>query len=210
MTALLTVVDFVFPITGKRIAFDHGYHLFAALVEQERVSLHGRTEIGILPIAGRNRGRWIEIDERSALVIRAPMGLAGELRLFEGARLVVGREPIVVGEMSERPLTTARELFCRLALIKAAPSAHQKDPERFLECARRQIAQRDIAAELEIPRRRDGSPMRRVARVGRYTIHGYGLTAHCASSPDAVALQIHGIGGKRRFGCGSFTATHHG
>lgn len=74
---------------------------------------------------------------------------------------------------------------------------------KFLETAARDLAEREIVAELEIPREAQ-SRSRRIVTIKGMKIVGFSVVAHGLSDTDSLKLQSEGLGGRRSMGCGLF------
>jgi CRISPR-associated protein Cas6 len=109
-------------------------------------------------------------------------------------------------------LPPAANLYSRLVVIKGF-----LEPEPFLEAAQRQLDSLNIKGipylvqQTEIEEANRGrsagthSPvLRRTLRIRDKEIVGFALAVEGLSAEESVMLQEHGIGGRRRFGCGIF------
>ncbi len=124
------------------------------------------------------------------------LSLAGKALELAGVRLQVGVPRVLT-------LTPAAALVARMVTIKGFT-----EPGPFLEAARRQVDALGAACELTIPLVREGPrkgmPRRKVlgikaSRIVGFPLHTTGLTAE-----GSLLLQEHGLGGRRRLGCGVF------
>jgi len=209
----LEQVDLLFPITGKsKLAADHSYSLYAALSNSSRIpGLHDAHDIGVFPIANLERlgdGR-ARLGTHSRLRMRLPASqlsnvvhLAGQTLNVDGAQLRVGAPRVL-------PLQPASVLRSGLVLIKSAGnSGNELTAERFLDAARRQLVEQQIGGQPGIPTHptgpEAGQPIRRVRRLKGHSLVGYPLLVDGLTADESIRLQVQGLGGKRKMGCGLF------
>ncbi len=215
----MEVVDIAFRIQGTTIPVDHGYLLYSSLSRRiPDIHQHSgdseRNIIGVHPIRGRPVGdRQMALDETSRLVIRAERTAAASLMELCGCELRVGPGVLTVGTPATRALSPAPVLHSRLVIIKGLVTE-----EEFLDGVRRQLDALEIEGNASlVPRRaerslesrlpigNDRSPwVRRTLRIRDREVVGYAVTVSDLDAESSIALQIHGIGGRRRFGCGVF------
>ena len=205
-------VDIQFPLLGRDIPVDHGYHLFAA-VSEIVPEIHDDRKIGIHSINGRLIGnRLLALTDRSRLSIRIPSDRIKSLLPLAGQTLVIGGHKIRIGVPSIRALIPKSRLYSRLVIIKGFTQA-----EEFLKAAERQVTNLGIRGKLCLIKqfqvactnkeRKAGtrSPyLRRTIRIGDKEIVGFALRVEALTEEESIRLQEEGIGGRRRFGCGLF------
>ncbi len=80
----------------------------------------------------------------------------------------------------------------------------QQQPENFLEAAQRQLQQLGIKGKAHLSIGSHGALNRKTLRVRQYVVVGFGLEVAELSNEDSLKLQIYGVGGKRKMGCGIF------
>ena len=207
-------IDLCFQITGAEIPADHGYALLAA-ISRLVPTVHGDEGIGVHPIFGRLVGnRRLALTDHSRLTIRAEVDRVGELLPLAGQSLDLQGERIRVGVPHTCALTPAARLYSRLVIIKGF-----MEPEDFLAAARRQLETMQIRGQaLLVPRletvpsnsaRSGGSRspfVRRTLRIRDKEVVGFALRVQDLTAEESTRLQEHGLGGRRRFGCGVFVA----
>jgi CRISPR-associated protein Cas6 len=104
-------------------------------------------------------------------------------------------------------LEPSESLRARIVVIK---SAHEErvEPVSFLRSLDRQIEALGVSCKAQLERTRDrGNPdclARRVVSVKENIIVGYGVLLSGLNEADSIKIQIAGIGGRRRMGCGLF------
>jgi len=198
----MATIDLAFSITGTAPR-DHGYALYGALSRLvER--LHEDPRVGVHPIRGaRAEPGRLTLTERSRLRLRLPsedlasyLGLAGKALDLESHRIRVGVPRV-------EPLIPASALMSRLVTIKGAV-----EPNSFAAMARSQLDDLGIAGELSfVPATREpwvGQPLRRVLRIKDRQVIGYAVYVEYLTAEESLRLQEHGLGGRRRMGCGVF------
>lgn len=219
------VLELRFPVTGSTIPADHGYVIFSALctllpelrIEQERIQ-----GLAVAPIAGRPvGGRRLALGPGSNLIFRLPASRIPGLLPLAGKTLPMpGNGALAVGVPETRAIVPCQSLYSRLVTIKvrglkeSAPDYHHA----FLAAARRMATELGLAAEqLDLVPRRRGVPvegktgaradspwLRRTLAIKHRKIAGYALLARGLDPAASIALQAHGLGGRRHFGCGVF------
>lgn len=184
------MLEVAFPLAGSTLPTDHGYALFGACSRVLGPSLHAARWLALGPVRGERAGRLLRLTEASALRLRCPaerlpdvLPLAGRVLELDGHRVTVGTPTVAA-------LAPAPRLRARLVTIKGF-----LEPEPFLEAVRRQLGVAPAKVVL--------GP-RRVVRVARDTVVGYGLELCGLAPDDSRHLLAEGIGGRRRFGCGFF------
>ncbi len=198
-------VDLRFPIVGNTLPTDHGYALYAAVSRVVGAVGHELDAAGIHPVRGVPTGDGtLALTERSAVRIRTPVEhIATWLRL-SGKRLDVAGHPIRLGVPRTLALRPAPTLHSPLVTIKGF-----EQPQTFLEAARRQLEALGIRGQVAIPVRESGAhagePMRRVLRIKDKTVVGFAVAVGELTAAGSLTLQEHGLGGRRRMGCGVFS-----
>ena len=214
----MNIVDIIFPVSGEPVPVDHGYPLYAALSrrlswlhDEDNSGGHEGAAVGVLGLTGRSVGdSRLALDARSKLRLRLPAERLSEAVGLTAATLKVSGAQVRLGPPSVRPLVPATSLWSPLVLIKVAgrQGGDRVEPESFVAAADRQLAALGIDAELSLPVRtageRAGEPRRKVLRVKGATHAGYPVLVTGLSSDGSLKLQAHGLGGRRRMGCGLF------
>jgi CRISPR-associated protein Cas6 len=198
-------------LRGNRIPADHGYALYGAVC---RVLpwLHDDESVGVHPIRGRLIGhRSLALTPASRLTLRLPAIRIHETLPLAGQKLDIDGADVSLGIPTVRPLDPAATLLSPLVVIKGF-----MDPESFLAAADRQAKALGLSARLALVARTTeaslegktprpaGEPIRRTLRVRDKTIVGFALAAVELTALESIRIQEHGIGGRRRFGCGLF------
>lgn len=174
------IIDLHFPlITTEPIPADHGYHLYSALSHALPV-LHQHNGIAVHPIRGTQIGnRQLQLDERSALVLRVPDGRIGEFIRLAGKQLRISGTSLRVGVPRVYALTPAPNLRSRLVTIK-----NGTDPERFLKELRRKLDGFGVSPAAEVTLGK-----RRTIRIKDKEVVGYEVLIEALNADESLAIQ---------------------
>ncbi len=197
-------VDLKFPITGHTIPFNHGYPLYGAISHQFPV-IHNLETLSIHPITGKPEfPHLLHLTEDSYLCLRLPINQVPLIYRLAGKTLTLNQHKIRLGLPESQFITPNHYLYSRLVVIRGFD-----DPQPFLEAAQRQLNQRNITANLSLITRPQGEPIRRIIKVKKRTLVGYGVKISDLNEQDSISLQEQGIGGKHKMGCGVFLPCNH-
>jgi CRISPR-associated protein Cas6 len=202
------MINLVFPVAGSSVPADHGYGLYSA-ISRELPSVHSpenivqiaaiqgsRTEKGILLLNPRHSRLRLRLGAEE---IAAVLPLTGKTLDVDGHRIQLGVPRVL-------PVVPAPALAARLVTIQTKDRA--TTAPAFLDAARRQLAQLGIQGEAGIPfvtaGPHTGQPRRLVVRVKGKRVIGYSLQVTGLTAEESIRLQEHGLGGKRKMGCGFF------
>jgi CRISPR-associated protein Cas6 len=168
--------------------------------------------VGVHPIRGRLVGdRALALTPASRLTLRLPTNRIHETLPLAGQKLDIDGAVVSLGIPTVRPLDPAAALLSPLVVIKGF-----MDPESFLAAADRQAKALGLSARLALVARTTeapvegktprpaGEPIRRTLRIRDKTIVGFALAAVELTAAESIRIQEHGLGGRRRFGCGLF------
>ncbi|MEM6353664.1 MAG: type I-MYXAN CRISPR-associated protein Cas6/Cmx6 [Cyanobacteria bacterium P01_D01_bin.14] len=194
-------IDVCFKVVGTSFPADNGYGLYSALL-RHCPSLRENDSINIQTIAGQPDGKGkITLQEYSCLRIRLPSNADSlpAILPLAGQTLRVGNHEIKLGFPQVLPLKPASSLQARLVTIKG-----YTEPEPFLDAVDRQIQVLGIHALVGIPANELGEPKRLTIKIKRYSVVGFSVVVRELSPEDSLLLQVRGLGGKRRMGCGVF------
>src|SRR5262249_9177851 len=141
--------------------------------------------------------------QRSRLRLRLPAEAIPRLLALAGKSLDLAGHRIRLGVPQVRALVPGSSLAARLVTIKGFT-----EPNPFLSAARRQLDALNVQAELRIPRigqgPHTGKPRRHVLQIKDRRVVGYTLQVTHLTAEGSLRLQEHGLGGRRRMGCGFF------
>jgi CRISPR-associated protein Cas6 len=199
------VINLSFPVKGTQLPADHNYRLYAAL-SQRFSELHDLKGLAINTISGipDQQGKII-LTKSSKLYIRFPVEAIALIYPLAGESLKIGDHIIELGNPELQTLQPIDTLKARLVTIKG-----YTEPSSFLEAVQRQLEALEIKANIGIPANKNGEPKRLTMKINKaqakrsYTIIGFSVVVSDLTSEDSIKLQIEGLGGKRRLGCGVF------
>jgi CRISPR-associated protein Cas6 len=192
-------IDLAFPARGESVPLDHGYALFSA-VSRLVPQIHAEPGWGIHPIWGDRVGPGrLALGRRSTVKLRIPADRVGDALALTGADLPLAGHSMVLGAARLYPIVPAATLQARIVIIKK----FLEDPEAFRHAAARQVAkipelsQDPDSVELTV------GP-RRVLRISGRNVVGFALVLQGLGPDASIAIQRHGIGGRRHMGAGIF------
>ncbi|HCV13129.1 MAG TPA: type I-MYXAN CRISPR-associated protein Cas6/Cmx6 [Candidatus Accumulibacter phosphatis] len=190
-------IDLLFPLHGHEIPLDHGYALYAALSHALESAtdpwLHTREDVGLHLIRGSYRGKGrLALSPASRIAIRLPVTLVHKFLLLAGQQLTLGTDPLRLGIPQPQALQPAPALYAHLVTTR-----NGQDESRFDTEMAHQLAELAIR----------GSPQRGPRRS--FTIKDRKVVAHTLlvselTAEESIRLQEHGLGGRRKLGCGVF------
>jgi len=136
--------------------------------------------------------------------MRLPVEAIAQVYQLAGQTLEIGGYAIQLGNPELQTLKPVDSLKARLVTIKG-----YTEPELFLGAAQRQLQALGIDANLGIPANDKGEPKRLTLKISKptrsYTIVGFSVVVSDLNPEDSIKLQVYGLGGKRRLGCGVFS-----
>jgi CRISPR-associated protein Cas6 len=193
-------VELSFSVIGQSLPADHGYGLYSAIAHLAP-QVHEQDGVSILTIAGiPDRQGKIFLTERSHLRIRLPYDCMPMVYHLAGKQLTIGSHSIRLGIPQIFMLRPSERLRARIVTIK-----NHQEPESFLVAARLQLAALGVVGEAIVLLDAEGKCDRKTIKIKTYSVVGFGLEVSGLSEEDAIKLQIAGLGGKHRMGCGVFT-----
>jgi len=193
-------VELSFSVIGTSLPADHGYGLYSAIAHLAP-QVHEQEGLSIQTISGRpDRQGKIFLTDRSHLRIRMPYECMPMIYHLAGKQLSIGSHSIRLGIPQIFMLRPAERLRARIVTIK-----NHLEPESFLVAAKLQLSALGISGEAIVPLDADGKFDRKTIKIKTYSVVGFGLEVSGLSEEDSIKLQIAGLGGKHRMGCGVFT-----
>ena len=196
-------IDLVFLIMCPHaIPADHGYLLYSA-VSRALPAAHEADGYGIHPIGGRQLGgRTLQLTEHSRLVIRTDAEQIARFLPLAGKPLQLLDRTLRIGVPQVHSLVPAVALRSRLVTIKLAEAASQSGEaatEAFLAAVGRKLSELGVSAEAQV-----SLGKRRTLRIKDKEVVGYEVLVERLAAQESLALQEHGVGGRRHMGCGLF------
>lgn len=193
------IIDLVYKVSGDQLPADHNHRLLGALSQKLPV-IHNLEHLSINTIAGiADKKGKIQLTPQSKLRLRLPVEAITHVYQLAGEELIIGEHIIKLGNPHIQTLQPIDTLQARLVTIKG-----YTEPPSFLEAAHRQLQALQIDANIGIPANEQGEPKRLTLKIKKYTIVGFSVVVSDLNPDDSIKLQIHGLGGKRRLGCGVF------
>jgi CRISPR-associated protein Cas6 len=199
------IVNLWFPVRGEYLYADQNHRLLASLSSQ-CPAVHEIENISINTIAGiPDKQGKIALTRSSKLLIRLPVEAIAQVYSLAGQTLTIGSYAIKLGNPELQTLQPIDTLQARLVTIKG-----YTEPQSFLAAAQRQLEALEIKGNIGIPANDKGEPKRLTLKINKaeqkksYTIVGFSVVVSNLSEEDSIKLQIYGLGGKRRLGCGVF------
>jgi CRISPR-associated protein Cas6 len=185
-------VDLAFRMTGATIPVDHGYSLYSAV--NHLIDIHDANGIGLHPIRGVYSGDGnLRLTTWSRLIFRVPDDQIRVYLKLAGKKLDVNGCALRIGIPEVRLLRSAPTLRARIVTIKGF-----QEEEPFLEAAKRQLHSLGISSSHAM------AGERRTFRVKDKQVVGFEFIVSGLTADESLSLQVSGIGGRRRMGCGIF------
>ena len=192
------VVDLFFHVQGKEVPVDHGYTLYSAISRilesgDETKWLHNADNVGLLQIRGHYAGQGkLILDQHARFGLRLPVNLIPKVLRLAGKRLDVNGEALRIGVSTTSALIPAPVLYAHIVTTK-----NGEDESRFDAEIQRQLDALGIK----------GNPTRgprRIVTIKDKKVVGYSLLVSELMAEESIRLQEHGLGGRRKMGCGVF------
>jgi len=198
-------VDAAFPVHGNVIPLDHGYHLFAALC-RHIPELRAHREWAVHPVFGSGHSEGVlQLSRRSRLRIRLPATDVSSLLPLSQTTLTISGHSIRVGFPQLYPLRSAPNLQARYVHISGCTDS----PEQFGQAVGRNLAQ--IPDLYQDPARIEITVgPRRILRIKDSPVVGYAVALGGLEAHGSIAVQCHGLGGRRHMGAGIFVPPRRG
>lgn len=209
----MSSLDLCFPVLATTVPRDHGYALYGALCRAVP-SAHNAEWLAVHPLSGGSVGEnRLALRDGAVLILRLPAECIPEVLPLAGRTLEIGSARLLLGAPNVLALVPASSLDARLVVIKLTDAPRRENPElgrealdvkrfaeRYVAELRRQLAKIGITSPPELHGRRSMT-------VSGKRIVGYSVRVDGLNADQSIALQVHGLGGKRRMGCGVFRPT---
>jgi CRISPR-associated protein Cas6 len=209
----VNAIDLSFPISFATVPRDHGYLLYGAL-SRALPAVHEAAWLAVHPLSGQPVDEvTLRLRDDTRLILRLPADRIPEVLALAGRTIEIGATRLALGAPNVSALVPASSLDARLVVIKLTDAPHRENhelgrealdmkefAERYVAELTRQLAKLGIASPPELHGRRS-------ITVSGKRIIGYSVRVDGLSAEQSVALQVHGLGGKRRMGCGVFRPT---
>lgn len=172
------MIELISTIQGPPLTPSCGYRVYSAIA-RHIPDLH-------------DLDGWALILGRHHLGIRCRPELSSLAVELSGAMLTLGKRLLMVGGAKIQVVKPHPILYAPIVTIKGA-----MDPGDLAAAAREQLDSLGIDATLAFVDRR-------AIDCASYQVVGYSCAAICKTPEASIALQTHGIGGRRRMGGGVF------
>jgi len=205
-------LEIQFALRGKTLPADNGYELYSAVkkslqtVEDTSIpkdlpdNVHLCTISGIPDHAGMiylNRGSYFRVRCPSDQIQTWYRFLQNQVFDIRGHLIRLVQPRITLPEASDT-------LTSRLVTFKLKDIDHAEVPRYFLQSCQTSLERLGIKGQVFIPSDPDGDLARRTLQIKDKKILGFSVVVEGLSDEDSLALQWHGLGGRKHFGCGWF------
>ena len=191
------IVDLAFPVRGAPLPLDHGFALFSALC-RVLPALHEQPTWGVHPVLGQRRDRGLHLLPASRIKLRLPLAEIAVVMPLAQATLDVAGATVSLGFPQVFPLTPAASIRARFVTISGF-----QDAEPLTLALERQLAELPGLAQapgtLDITLGR-----RRICEIHGKRIVGFAVGLTGLHAEASLAVQRHGLGGRRHMGAGIF------
>ena len=190
------MVDLWFPVLGRELPADHGYLAYGALTTRVPV-LHSFRSWGLHTVRGNLLGNGqIRLPRYSRIGIRLPASMIVSVLGLAGSRLTIGTSKVRLGAPTVEGLLPSPSLSARIVTIKGFTEA-----DEMVGAVQRQMQLLSIAGSIVIGQRK-------VLKIRERKVVGFTVSLAVTNDSDSMKILTHGIGGRRRFGCGLFRASN--
>lgn len=200
------VVDQAFFVVGDVVPLDHGYALYSALCRVLGDSadvLHENAYVGVHLIGGDYEGQGrLRLNAQSRVCLRMPLDSVPVFSRLAGCELNLSGCRVRLGVSCIRALVGKPALQCRHVTMK-----NGQEVGRFEAAVNLRLQVMGVAAKWSfVPRNASGPDKsgRRVVTIHNKKIVTYALKFEGLSDEESLKLQVEGLGGRRRMGCGLF------
>lgn len=214
----MSFIEVQYPVLGELLPADHGYSLYGALSHAVPALHDGDAPVRIGPIAGLYEGGGrLRLDRpRSKLRFRLPAGQIAMVLPLAGKSLYVAGHHLRMGVPQVRILEPAPSLVARMVTIKSSSRGNRDgvrrymEPGAFLERVQRELDDLGVHGQAGIPLvltgPHEGKPRRHVLRIREKRVVGFAVQIVGLTAEESVRVQEHGLGGRKKMGCGWFVA----
>jgi len=192
-------VDLYFHVQGDGLPVDHGYALYAAISRVLPADnggeswIHRSHTVGLIPVRGRYMGKGrLKLGRVARFGLRLAAADIPKVLPLAGQRLEVHGDLLRVGVSTTHALVPSVALYAHLVTTR-----NGQDETRF-DCE----AQRQLET-LEVQGRMHRGP-RRIITIKDKRVVAHSLLVTELTAEESIRLQEHGLGGRRKMGCGVF------
>ena len=192
-------VDVSFKVNCNKIASDHSYDLFKAILKKFPI-IEKIDNLAIHSVYGAESGAgWerpeteIYLSKRTRFSIRLPIDHAQDFYKLDGQTLVIGNYKMNLSKPTTKGLISTDTLFCRTVVVD-----HNKSEDEFLN---------DVSSSLKamgINVKKMLCGKEHAVKTPSKTLIGKTLLITDLEKQDSIKLQELGIGIGKLYGCGIF------
>jgi len=187
---MVNLSNLSFNVRGSYFPSDHNYGLYASLINFNSNLRQLKWQLGTIKGIPDHNG-LIELGSESKLSIRCD---PNDIKQFLGLKsLSVGKWSIELDNPLISDVIPKTRLFSRIVVIKNA-----EERGAFVRSLTNQFN------ELGLEDLNFAVYERKTIKIKRFTVVGYSVNVSCANHKESEILIYHGVGGKRRMGCGVF------
>ena len=194
-----SIVDVSFKVNCKKIAADHAYDLFLAVLKKfpniekiDNLAIH--SVYGAESGAGWERPETeIYLSKRTRFCIRTPIEHSQDFHNLNGETLEIGGYKMTLSKPTIKELVITDTLFCRTVVVE-----HNQNEDEFLQDVSLSLA----AMGINVKKMLCGKE--HIVKTPSKTLVGKTLLITDLEKQDSIKLQELGIGIGKLFGCGIF------
>ena len=193
------IVDVSFKVNCRKIAADHAYDLFKAILKKIP-SIRDIDNLAIHSIHGAESGAgWerpqteIHLSKRTRFAIRTPVEHSEKFFALDGKVLNVGEYEMTLSKPNIKKLISPDTLFCRAVVI-----SNNKDEEEFLKSINESLSSMNIHVKKML------CGKEHIIKTPTKNLVGKTLLITDLEKKDSIKIQELGIGIGKLYGCGIF------
>lgn len=189
-----TPIELRWPVMGDRVDRYSGYRTYAAMVCSIPELKNKVWQLG--GFSGANDGRFIKLGRDSEFMIRCQ---AADIHLFDrltNSMVQIGQSFVKLGGILGHSIEAVDSLSSEITIIKLGEDT-RFDITKFAVSVGKQLQSIGVDSIPEIGQQRS------LLIKGNHVL-GFEIYFPTIRHPESIALQQHGLGGKRRMGCGVF------
>lgn len=194
-----SIVDVSFKVNCKKIAADHAYDLFLAVLKKFP-NIEKINNLAIHSVYGAESGAgWerpeteIYLSKRTRFCIRTPIEHSQDFHNLNGETLEIGAYKMTLSKPTIKELVITDTLFCRTVVVD-----NNQNEEEFLKDVSLSLATMGINVKKML------CGKEHIVQTPSKTLVGKTLLITDLEKQDSIKLQELGIGIGKLFGCGIF------
>lgn len=188
-------IEISLSVMGDRLSGDHAYRLYSAIIGVNSRLKNIEWQMGGISGTRADDG-WIKLNLESRLLIRCKLIDLNEFNDLENSTIRIGQNIIQLGQIEGRSLLPQTDLRSEIVTIKTLFKCHVS-PFEFGVALGKQLHELGVSTIPSIGNRQ-------ILKIKDDIVVGYGITFTGLKAQDSIVLQVCGLGGRRRMGCGVF------